>query len=92
MPQQQSQKTTDHTTIRKWAESRKGQPAAVRRTGRDEDPGLLRIRFSDERSDDLEAVTWDEWFDKFEESKLAFVYQDETTEGGASRFNKLVSR
>ncbi len=41
-----SQSTTDHRTIRQWAESK------------------------------LEPISWEEFFDKFEESELAFLYQD----------------
>jgi hypothetical protein len=36
----------------------------------------------------VEAVSWDEFFDRFEESKLAFLYQDEKD----SHFNKLAPR
>jgi len=34
----------------------------------------------------------DEWFQAFEENKLAFLYQEETKDGEESRFSKLVSR
>lgn len=40
----------------------------------------------------LEPITWDEFFDKFEEKHLAFLYQDMTAEGQTSRFFKLVDR
>jgi len=36
--------------------------------------------------------SWDEFFDKFDEAGLALVYQEETSDGQPSRFNKLVSR
>lgn len=36
----------------------------------------------------LERISWEEWFEKFEKKKLAFLYQDT----GQSRFSKLVSR
>ena len=79
--------TTDHETIRKWAEARDGRPARVKGTGGANDPGLLRLDFG-EPEETLEAVTWDEFFDKFEESELALLYEDEPD----NRFNKLVSR
>ncbi|SDF72048.1 hypothetical protein [Chitinophaga filiformis] len=44
------------------------------------------------RSDRLEEISWDEFFAKFEESELAFLYQDKKTDGETSYFNKLVSR
>lgn len=40
----------------------------------------------------LEEISWDEWFDKFDDQGLAFVYADRTDDGQVSRFNKLVSR
>jgi hypothetical protein len=83
--------TTDHATIRRWAEQRGGRPARVRGTGDDEDPGLLRLDFGEE-DESLEEISWDEFFDKFEENELALLYQDKTESGGASRFNKLVDR
>ena len=40
----------------------------------------------------LEEISWDEWFQKFDESGLALLVQDETARGRKSNFNKLVSR
>jgi hypothetical protein len=88
-----SQRTTDHETIRRWAEARSGRPARVAGTGSNDDAGLLRIDFPEEEEDEsLEEITWDEFFEKFDEKKLAFVYQEETAEGEKSNFNKLVRR
>jgi hypothetical protein len=87
--------TTDHDTIRKWAEARGGRPAAVRTTHNDRDAGIIRIEFPDApnaHDENLQEISWDEWFRKFDESKLALLYQDETSGGKQSNFNKLVSR
>lgn len=86
--------TTDHGEIRRWAEERGGKPATVKGTERGgEQAGLLRIDFPGVGDDaDLEHVSWDEFFEKFEEAGLALVYQEETADGETSRFNKLVSR
>jgi hypothetical protein len=87
--------TTDHDTIRKWAEARGGRPAAVRTTHNDRDTGIIRIEFPDApnaHDENLQEISWDEWFRKFDESKLALLYQDETSGGKRSSFNKLVSR
>ena len=87
-----SKTTTDHDTIRNWAEERGGRPATVAGTeSGGEDAGILRIDFQDP-DDKLEEIAWDEWFRKFDEEKLAFLYQDETKDGSTSRFFKLVSR
>ena len=81
--------TTNHDTIRKWVEDRGGHPACVKGTGSKKDPGVLRIDYPGYSGDDkLEQITWDEFFDAFEDNKLAFLYQDERN----SRFSKLIDR
>lgn len=87
----QSRTTTDHEEIRNWVEERGGKPATVKGTGND--VGVLRIDFPGYSGEDsLEEISWDEFFEKFEENDLAFLYQDETSSGKQSRFNKLVTR
>lgn len=89
-----TQHTTDHDTIRRWAEDRGGRPAAVRSTQRGKDDvGIIRIEFPDApRAHDeaLEEIGWDEFFRKFDEAGLALLYQEKTSEGEKSNFNKLV--
>ena len=83
--------TTDHDEIRQWVESRGGRPASVAETGSGDDPGILRIDFDEPGGDDdagLEDISWDDFFEAFDENNLAFLYEDE----GDSRFNKFVSR
>ena len=91
-----SKRTTDHATIREWAEARNGKPARVQGTGEPDDAGLLRIDFPEqdhaEEDDELEEISWDEFFEKFDEKRLAFVYRENTAAGQPSRFNKFVSR
>ncbi len=86
--------TTNHDFIRRWVEERGGKPAAVKRTGGSDDPGILRIDFPGfSGGDSLEEISWDEWFEKFEENGLAFLHRDITGDDGElDRFNKLVSR
>jgi hypothetical protein len=87
-----SETTTDHDTIRKWAEERGGRPATVTGTeSGDDDAGILRIDFQDP-DDRLEEISWDDWFEKFEDANLAFLYQDEKKDGETSTFFKLVKR
>lgn len=88
-----SKMTTNHEEIRAWAEERDGQPACVKGTGGKRDTGLLRIDFPG-RGDDtkLKSISWEEFFEKFDEQKLAMVYQDQTRGGEMSRFSKLVKR
>jgi hypothetical protein len=87
-----SDTTTDHDKIRTWAEERGGRPATVKGTeSGGDDAGILRIDFQDP-DDRLEEISWDDWFDKFEEASLAFLYQDEKKDGETSTFFKLVKR
>ncbi|WP_434025662.1 hypothetical protein [[Pseudomonas] boreopolis] len=91
MSKHSSKQTTNHDEIRRWAEKRGGRPASVRGTAdRGEHAGLLRIMFRDD--EDLEEIEWDEFFEKFDEEGLVFLYQEKTADGGESRFFKLVER
>lgn len=90
---QVSNTTTDHETIRSWAEERGGLPAEVETTAREGKAGIIRIDFpgfSGEGS--LRRISWDEWFQKFDEAGLAFVYEEQTPTGQRSNFNELVAR
>lgn len=88
-----SQTTTDHDTIRTWAEAREGRPVTVRGTGDADEAGVLRIDFPGGAGGDrFEELSWDEWFAKFDEKQLAFLYQDEKASGEQSTFFKLISR
>ncbi len=85
--------TTDHEQIKKWVEERGGRPVKVKGTGGSRDTGLLRIDFPGFGNDDrFEQISWDEFFSKFDEKKLGFLHQDETSDGEMSRFNKFVKR
>lgn len=87
-----SHTTTNHEEIRQWVEERQGVPAQVRGTGSGHEAGLLRIDFPGSENQDLEEISWDDFFEKFDKEKLAFLYQDEKKSGASSYFNKLVER
>jgi hypothetical protein len=88
-----SKTTTDHAEIQRWVEAHNGTPSAVRTTGNGDDPGILRIDFPGGAGEDtLEHIGWDEWFEKFDENDLAFLYQEHKADGEDSTFFKLVSR
>ena len=75
--------TTNHEEIQKWVEDRKGHPARVKGTE------VLRIDYPGFSGEDtLEQIEWNEFFETFEDRKLAFLYEDEKD----SRFSKLISR
>ncbi|MDR6636206.1 hypothetical protein J2X72_005020 [Phyllobacterium sp. 1468] len=83
-----SKTTTDHNTIQRWAEERKGVPSKVTGSG---EGGILRIDFG-EPEEGLEKISWENFFEVFDERKLAFLYQEKTADGKMSRFNKFVSK
>ena len=88
-----SKTTHDHEEIRKWAEGRGAKPSCVRGTGGKDDIGMIRLDFPGYSGEGkLEPISWDEWFEKFDDQQLALVYQETTAEGEKSNFNKLVSR
>ncbi len=81
--------TTNHDQIRKWAESKGGKPAAVKRTHQGGDTGIVRIMFPDAPNSEHEALTeisWDEFFAQFEQSNLALLYEKD------GMFSKIVGR
>ena len=89
-----SHTTQDHDEIKSWAEERGGKPSCVRGTGNKGDIGLMRIEFPgtpNANDDKLEEISWEEFFEKFDERGLALVYQAETASGQKSNFNKLIT-
>ncbi len=89
----ESKTTTNHDLIRKWAEERGGEPSKIASTGDGGDPGLIRIHFPEYSSDEpFEKISWDDFFRKFDEANLEFVYQETTSDGERSNFFKLVRR
>jgi hypothetical protein len=85
--------TTDLEEIRQWAEARGGKPVSVIGTSPRNRAGLLRIDFPGySGAGRFEEVSWEDWYGKFQESNLEFLYQDRTKDGEESRFFKLVCR
>ncbi len=89
----ESKTTTNHDEIKNWVEERGGHPARVKGTGDDDSAGVLRIDYPGFTGEGtLEQITWEEFFETFEESNLAFLYQEQTKDGEESRFSKLIDR
>lgn len=81
--------TTNHNEIRTWAESKGGKPAAVERTHKGGDVGIIRImlpKAPHSEHDALTEISWDEFFQEFDKRDLALLYEDD------SLFSKLVGR
>lgn len=89
----ESKTTTDHNTIRKWAEERNGKPSTVKATHKDDEIGIIRIDFPGYSGEDsLEEISWEDFFEQFEKHKLALLYQEETKDGNKSNFFKIIKR
>jgi hypothetical protein len=86
-----SRSTTNHAEIRKWVESRNGHPAVVKSTSNGRGGGLLRIDF-EPAEESLSEVSWEDFFETFDERQLMFVYQESTASGAPSHFCKFVRR
>jgi len=88
-----SRTTRNHDEIRKWAEARGAVPSEVVGTHKPGKTGILRFEFPDapNRNDaKLREISWEEFFEKFDENDLELVYQEKTAEGQKSNFNKLI--
>lgn len=87
--------TTDPDTIRRWVEDRGGRPAVVKprsSAGSDSAPRIEFPQYQHRGARIVQWVSWEEFFRRFEQRRLAFVYQEQTAGGATSRFFKLVSR
>ncbi|MGI5827859.1 MAG: hypothetical protein ACOX6V_02435 [Patescibacteria group bacterium] len=73
--------TTDHTEIRAWVEKYQGRPALITLPTSESDDIALRIDFPGSQDEELlsktkpsKPISWEDFFKVFEESNLAFVY------------------
>jgi len=90
-----SKTTTDHNEIREWAEERGGVPASLQGADSPDEIMALRLEFPDapnSSDENLEEITWEEFFDRFEDQGLALVYEETSESGEGSNSHKLVKR
>lgn len=80
--------TRDHDVIRRWAEERRARPATVGGTEHGDRPGVLRFDFPG-GSRDLDHISWDEWFSRFDGRNLVFLFQEHLKDGDQSNFFRL---
>lgn len=87
-------KTTDnHEKIKKWVEDREGKPALMDGIVPEKGGGgMLRIDFMDASDGPLHQISWDKFFEIFEDTNLLFLYQEGTKEGGKSKFYKFINK
>jgi hypothetical protein len=81
--------TRSHDVIRQWAEERGGTPATVSSSKRGGEPRVLRINFPGYGGRNLHQISWDEWFEPFDDRQLTFVFQQHKSDGSQSNFFRL---
>jgi hypothetical protein len=83
--------TFDHGEIRKWAEKRGAIPSNIKGT---EDEGEVAgiLTFDFKGDENLDSLSWDEFFNKFEKEKLALRLQDKEKDGSWSHFFEFENR
>ncbi len=79
--------TRNHDVIKHWAEERDAEPAAIEGTEHEGRPGVLRFDFPGFK--ELPHVSWDEWFNSFDQRELVFLFQEHLKSGKVSNFFKL---
>lgn len=85
----QSLATRSHEVIQRWAEERGAKPATVPDTGPEDSIGVLRFNFPGYGGQSLQEISWDEWFQPFDERQLVFLYQERKADGNQSNFFRL---
>ncbi len=75
---------TDHDEVRTWIEEGNGQP------GKMADTELLAVYFGAPESD-ITPIEWEEFFEIFDRSNLAFMYEDRSA-GDTSSFFEFIDR
>lgn len=93
MSSHESKTTDNHNTIKKWIEERDGEPALVEGIVDKEKAGeMLRIDFKDNSEGPLNTISWEKFFEIFDENNLEFLYQGKTQDGGKSKFCKFIDQ
>ncbi|GLW67202.1 hypothetical protein Arub01_54450 [Actinomadura rubrobrunea] len=81
--------TTDHDVIRHWADERGAKPATVPGSEYEGRPGRLLLDFPGGGGEDLQEISWDDWFRTFDDRKLNFIFQEHKADGSPSNFFRL---
>jgi hypothetical protein len=85
--------TKDHKLIKEWVVSRGGIPGRViENEAPTEENGVLDIKFPERTDNKVIPITWNEFFTRFEQSNLAFLFEDDNRNGVKSKFFKLIWR
>lgn len=83
--------TVEHDEIREWAERLGGRPARAKNARSVEQRLRIALPGGNE-GEELEPISWDEWFRDFDANHLAFIYALEPDPGERFPHYKLVGR
>ena len=79
--------TTDRNVIEKWAKARHGWPAIVRTATNVGVEMALSIVFPDgEDRESANKISWEEFFEKFDQQNLVFMYREKDPNQKLSRY------
>lgn len=93
MSSQESKITDNHDTIKTWVEERYGEPATVEGVVDKGKAGeMLRIYFPGHSEERLKSISWELFYEIFDENNLALLYQEETIDGEQSKFCKIIPK
>jgi hypothetical protein len=85
--------TKDHRLIKEWVMARGGVPGRVEGTVSPADEeGTLDIKFPEKTGKNVIPISWNEFFTEFEQSNLAFLFEEDHGDGLKSKFFKLIWR
>jgi hypothetical protein len=76
--------TIDHKEVKKWAKKAGARPARIKSGQNLKSEGELRMDFSGGKNQELEYLSWEEFFNMFEDKNLAFEYEDGKIQPGVS--------
>lgn len=77
--------TTEHTLLRSVIEDRGGFPAHVAGSEGEGDSGLPRVGFTDRDDEDLKEISWEQFFEEFDEKDLVGVYTEDGSDVDGNR-------
>jgi hypothetical protein len=83
--------TRDHEVIRQWAEARHAEPATgeTTRSGPAKvnvNDGGAGVRFNFPGASAFRPISWDEWFENFDQHHCAFVFDNDNSMGVSNHY------
>lgn len=93
MIDEEDKTTTNHDVIKNWVEERDAKPAIVIGTKTHTNrKGLLRISFPGYAEENVREISWEKFFQIFDERDLVFQFQETKRNGEPSYFCKITNK